>query len=170
MNEALTIQDSDGKWITLSAQQILDIVHNNAELEAQLQRYKQAPNIPFIKGGACNTTHSACDCVLQRLAKLETELKKAQDMANGNHRVCTRLAKENDVLRKQHEWISVEYGRLDRGLPEIPEGDLINSDLVFVTAGTVESTEISFYNHEEKEWQGDIKHPTHFLNITLPKE
>ena len=50
-------------------------------LEAELQRYKQAPGIPHIKGGTCNTTHSACDCVIANTARLEAELKAAQDHA-----------------------------------------------------------------------------------------
>ena len=54
---------------------------HNEELEAEserltitLQRYKQAPKIPHIKGGTCNTTCSACDCVIKRMAEIEAEL------------------------------------------------------------------------------------------------
>jgi hypothetical protein len=120
---------------------------------------------------------AALQAQLALCQKYESQLHKCTDLMEKNWPAsmsCNGLlqvAGHLDNVFKELalcQWIPVEYGRLDRGLPEIADGHLINSDIVFITKGTVESTETSFYNHEEKEWQGEIKHPTHFRPISLP--
>ena len=72
------------------------------ELEAEIQRYKQAPKVPFIKGGTCNTTHYACDCMINRITELEQQLERAekfrceeeQKLRDGYHRRFIELRQQ----------------------------------------------------------------------------
>ena len=129
-------------------------------------------------GPDLKAAHEVVKPIFERAEKAEAhiaELEAENEAAEGllaqeqeGYAVVSQWLAETKAQLKELEWVRVEYGRPDRGLPEIADGDSINSDLVFITAGEIESTEVSFYNYEEKEWQGDISHPTHWRKITLP--
>ncbi len=51
----------------------------NTRLLGELERYRQAPNIPHIKGGTCHTTHSACDCMIKQLSIAKDLIHHAAD-------------------------------------------------------------------------------------------
>lgn len=71
---------SDSLQITIDSNKHLRV--ENKGLTNKLQRYDQAVRTPFIKGGTCSTTHSACDCVIKRTTDLEAELQEMRLLAN----------------------------------------------------------------------------------------
>ena len=70
-------EDSEIRMVNFSELQAKD--KRIEELENKLLRYNQAPKIPFIKGGHCQTTHSACDCVLDNLTKLRAKCNRLEE-------------------------------------------------------------------------------------------
>ncbi len=74
------------------------------QLQTEMQRYKQAANTPFIKGGTCNTTHSACDCVIQRTHGLEAQLHALKEFINDlDFQSGCSWCERNDEARKEIE-------------------------------------------------------------------
>ena len=72
-----------------------------ADLELKLKRYDQAPNIPFIKGGTCNTTHSACDCIIQRIGDLEARLAESKMETEATQELWEETIEDNNALEAQ---------------------------------------------------------------------
>lgn len=92
------------------------------ELETELHRYRQAPNIPFIKGGSCkpDSTHNACDCIIRQLAEAKDLVHNAADenerlkKENQEHsRLIDRLTSIGLQIDSEYKEIKAMYERID---------------------------------------------------------